>query len=515
MLSDRIKNRISSFARFNRKLVLNNRFGYAFILLLLLFTPLKGRTQSYKIDPSFAMYSAFYDPLNSINGGFVDLQGRILLFGSLNNSSYPYRHQILRVFDDGSIDLTYSHFPYFFPSSNVFSVSKMQNGGLIYQPDFYFLYKSTVDGQIYDTSWTNNYLQSNYNSSTIWLPDSSIYSYLYLGVFGLEYPFQSGDFHYFIRLDMNGNIDTTFNHDAEYIVNRIIQYGSDKCLLVGRFSSYDSIPNKFICRIDSSGEIDTTFSSIFAGGLGIEEVFIQADGKILVSGNLILQNNVDTFQLIRLLPDGKLDSLFNNTISIYDGFDLYGGGCKEICQTRDSGFIIAGSFTEIDGIPRGRIAKIDNNGQLLPNEFIGTWVDSSDAWLIGIAPSITSIIPDPYSSIEQYYVAGYFNRVNGQFSDCIFRIVEDSTVSVKDVFSHDKFKIRPNPFHDRIHIDFLDHVSPNAIYEIKLYDLSGAIALQTSCKQPISLDVTTVSIGVYILEISNREIANSYLVVKL
>ena len=477
----------------------------AFLYLINMILPIRVTAQKLLIDSTFSMYSLFYDPLNSINGGSVDSLGRVVLFGSLNNSSFPYREQILRILDDGTLDLTYSHYPYFFPSTNIFRVTRLKNGSLIYQSEIYNLYKSSVNGQIYDTAWSNNYLQCNYNSSTIWLPDSSVYNHFYLGIFGLEYPIQSGDIHYFIKLDNNGNIDTAFNHDTDDIVRRIIQYGSDKCLLVGQFNSYDNIPNKFICRIDSSGEIDTSFNSVFVGGLGIEEVLVQSDGRILVSGNLLIQNVADTLQLVRLLPNGEIDSSFNNSITIYDGFDYYDGGCMEICQTRDSAFIIAGSFTEVDGIPKGRIVKIDKNGHLQPNEFLGSWVDSCDAWVLGITPAIVSIIPDRFSSIERYYVAGRFNRVNGQFGDCIFRIKVDSTVSLIENTIEEDLHVFPNPFRDKFTIH-LGNDFGMEMFQIKLFDQYGHILLDEQKSLPAEFYLTHLSGGLYFVQINSNKI---------
>ncbi|MBK9637938.1 MAG: T9SS type A sorting domain-containing protein [Bacteroidetes bacterium] len=273
--------------------------------------------------------------------------------------------------------------------------------------------------------------------------------------------------------------------------------------MLGRFSSYDGIPNKHICRVDTLGNLDTSFQHNVVGGFIINEAFVQNDGKIILAGNMILNNSLDTFQLIRIFPDGSLDSTFNNEIEIWSDDLGMAIGCNTISQTRDSGFIIGGSFTQIDGHPRGRIAKIDMNGNLNLNEFNGTWVDSVVGVNIGLTPWVRQVIADPYSAQERYYVGGDYNRVNGIYYNGLFRLIVDSTqIGIhENGLSKLNVRVYPNPFNENITITIPAFESN---YSYSVVDISGKMIESGLLKSSVStIDLGNLVKGFYLLNIEN------------
>lgn len=123
------------------------------------------------------------------------------------------------------------------------------------------------------------------------------------------------------RFYQDGTPDLSFNGTGETVIDI---YGHDACngaafqsdgkiILCGSAKSSDSI---VILRLNTDGNLDTTFNNgrgIVTGSYGIwssrlSAVKVKPDGKIIACGNV--NNNSTDFLLIQLLPDGQLDSSF-------------------------------------------------------------------------------------------------------------------------------------------------------------------------------------------------------------
>lgn len=92
-----------------------------------------------------------------------------------------------------------------------------------------------------------------------------------------------------------------------------------------------------ICRLNSDGSLDDTFDGDgktvlnfgpFDDGLRGPGLAIQTDGKIIVGGRAEMQGWGHNFGLVRLLPDGRLDTTFGNKGSV--NTDLTGRQTKEV-----------------------------------------------------------------------------------------------------------------------------------------------------------------------------------------
>ena len=476
--------------------------GSLLALLLFLITPTLF-AQSIQIDPSYNINSIFINSDNGLKVGLIDSLKRIIVHGTFSNGNFPYREDIMRLDEFGNVDLSYSHFPYVFGLWGIVRTSIMPNNHLIYDSSQNTLTKTDENGAPYDSIWSANFASCNPQDIVITLPDKINNQQFLLGVAGLVYPPSFGLQRFLFRVTPSGLIDSTFNHSTNNFIFRLLEYGVDKLIILGYFSSYDGIPNKFICRIDTLGNLDTSFQHNVIGGFIINEAFVQNDGKIILAGNMILNNSLDTFQLIRIFPDGSLDSTFNNELEIWSDDIGMAIGCNTICQTRDSGFIIGGSFTEIDGHPRGRIAKIDMNGNLNLNEFNGTWVDSVVGVNIGLTPWVRQVIADPYSTQERYYVGGDFNRVNGIYYNGLIRLIVDSTqIGIhENGLSKLNVRVHPNPFNENITISIPSFESN---YNYSVVDISGKMLESGILKSSVStIDLGYLVKGFYLLNIEN------------
>ncbi len=173
----------------------------------------------------------------------------------------------------------------------------------------------------------------------------------------------------------------------------------------------------------------TTAGSVdpgLANGVGgsVHSLALQPDGRIVVAGEFSeLQDGVRT-RIARLNRDGSLDGTFlpsawvNSTV-----FDTAVQG--------DGRIVIAGQFTEVNGIARRYLARFRSNGSLDPIFDPGTGPNSS-VYTVLVLPggdlliggAFTQIGPDPQPYLARIYPDGTRNpefilAVNGAVRDLV------------------------------------------------------------------------------------------------
>lgn len=397
--------------------------------------------------------------------------GRLLIVGDYWDNVHPFMSMI-RLFANGSIDPSWAPPPY---NGSFGSVVKY-NGGYIL--NYYFssgLVKTDNYGTedtvwYYNTHFVNS-CQGNYTIPYLFNDDR-----LLAGRISCNADSTPELRRRFVRLLPNGIIDTSFHHNTNGPVNRIFKYDSSRLLVTGFYymTLYDSLPVSFICRIDTSGNLDTTFHSIIPytpiGGWSIQDAYAQPDGKIVIGGAFTIQNYPDTLGLIRLNSDGSLDSTFNNFNSVTNHNFNY-DYVQTICPTTDGGYLIGGPFTTYQGQYRGRIAKTDADGFLDTTYFTGLGFEGD---LVGTGAA--TIIYKIKKSIiaDKYYAMGYFTSFNGQASQPIIRL-NGLSITGEEEFGNDKimFDVYPNPSNTSATLIFSS--LPKGKTTLQVFDVSGRI----------------------------------------
>jgi uncharacterized delta-60 repeat protein len=173
-----------------------------------------------------------------------------------------------------------------------------------------------------------------------------------------------------------------------------------------------------------SGSIDNTFlpedrgsvAGVNSGSVvgnssdasNIRSISTQEDGKIIISGTFYKYDNIITPRIARLNPiDGSLDNTFSTpNINNYLAFSTV---------TNDDKIIVCGEFTEISGISRNKIARLNSNGTLDTSFNIGT----------GFNSIVTKAIIQDDGKIV---VIGSFTEFNGVSRNSIARLNSDGTL---------------------------------------------------------------------------------------
>lgn len=173
-----------------------------------------------------------------------------------------------------------------------------------------------------------------------------------------------------IRLNSDGSIDPSFNTGTGLFfqnfnnayINSIKIQADGKILIGGAFVSYNNIPALGLIRLNSDGSIDTTFNNAGAGFTNegtlpsVSTIYIQQDHKIIISGSFRTYNGANHKNIIRLNPDGSIDSSINFGAGL-----IYTPAAKFAIQN-DNQIIAIGDFTTYNTTQiKGKIIRIQNS----------------------------------------------------------------------------------------------------------------------------------------------------------
>ncbi len=123
------------------------------------------------------------------------------------------------------------------------------------------------------------------------------------------------------------------------------------------------LPRGKIIRLNSDFTMDQTFNSAVGTGANgpIYDMKVLSNNKILVVGYFTSFNSVSAPSIVLLNSDGTVDTAFENNIEIRPNSTLY----PVIIQPDDK-ILLAGSFTSFNGHTTGNLVRINADGTLDP-----------------------------------------------------------------------------------------------------------------------------------------------------
>jgi uncharacterized delta-60 repeat protein len=148
-----------------------------------------------------------------------------------------------------------------------------------------------------------------------------------------------------IRLNPDGSRDTDFDMGSgfNFSVNDIKIDADGKIYVGGVFSSYNGVGANRIIRLNPDGSRDTDFDMGSGFNQPVIDITIDANGKIYVGGGFTSYNGVAANRIIRLNPDGSRDTDFD----IGTGFN---GGVEDIKIDADGKIYVCGDFVSYNGL---------------------------------------------------------------------------------------------------------------------------------------------------------------------
>lgn len=214
------------------------------------------------------------------------------------------------------------------------------------------------------------------------------------------------------RVNHDGTVDGSFGPDNKNGTNTLVRTAialpgaENKYLVAGSFNNYEGVSYvNSIAMLNNNGSLaadkiflpsgkDQAVSALKGGISGsVGNIHVQADGKILVTGSFrfYVQPNyqltsslgldsvhLDSIQvngLVRLMPDGGLDSTYNYDLVKHMGNEGPNGFFNRSILLPDGKLLVAGTFTKYNGQAVNRIARLNTDGTLDPSFITGAGAD--------------------------------------------------------------------------------------------------------------------------------------------
>jgi uncharacterized delta-60 repeat protein len=165
-----------------------------------------------------------------------------------------------------------------------------------------------------------------------------------------------------VRYLTNGSLDPTFGNGGKVTTpvgvsddrgSSLAIQNDGKIVLVGGSTENSSTTNLDFAavRYNTDGSLDTGFGNlgisvvpVGVGGDYAAGVVIQPNGKIVIAGQVYGSPTTD-YGLIRLKPDGSLDTTFGNNGKMITPVGMYDDYCNAVALQADGKIVAAGSST--------------------------------------------------------------------------------------------------------------------------------------------------------------------------
>ncbi len=214
------------------------------------------------------------------------------------------------------------------------------------------------------------------------------------------------------RLNSDGSLDSTFNPGAgpDNSVYALAEtfVGPDRKLLVGgAFANYNTLAFNYLVRLDNKGGVDPNFNAGSGPNGPVYAIVLQPDGKFLIGGDFTVVNGTSRGHIARLNADGSLDLSFDPGLGANDSV-------RAVAVQKDGRIVIGGLFNNVNGAQFNRVARLNANGS----------VDNTFNPGLGANDLVASIALQPDTRIV---LGGQFTLCNGVTRGRVTRLNNDGT----------------------------------------------------------------------------------------
>lgn len=176
--------------------------------------------------------------------------------------------------------------------------------------------------------------------------------------------------------------------------------GSDNYYVFGDQYLYNGNISRGITKILNDGSIDPTFSC--TANNAVLNARMDGNGFLIIWGLFTAINAVARNGVARInATTGALDLTFNPSFG--------GGAVRQVYVDSNNDYYFFGTFTSVNAVARGRVAKVLNNGTLDTTIFTGAGFNAQ-AWDYA------------FDGIGGLYVVGYFTTYDGTSANRIVKI---------------------------------------------------------------------------------------------
>ena len=164
----------------------------------------------------------------------------------------------------------------------------------------------------------------------------------------------------FARLLANGSVDAAcpspFTPGNSLTVAAVQPDG--RVFVAGNFHAVAGVPMEGVVRLNTDGSVDTTFRSGLAPTNHMVRAVLQTDGRLVAAVTAQAPESifVGPQRLVRLNVDGSIDAEYHVDFD-FVGFP-YSGGIYALHLQADGRVLVTGNFLRVNGTPRASLARI-------------------------------------------------------------------------------------------------------------------------------------------------------------
>jgi uncharacterized delta-60 repeat protein len=350
----------------------------------------------------------------------IQPDGNVLIGGGFTTVNGVSFNGIARLNTDGSVDNGFQN-GQTGVNATIFAISTNASGKVVIAGNFTFvngiarkgIAQLNADGSL-DTTFLNNLAGANYTLFAVGIqPDQKV---LCGGGFS---SFNGTNRLCVARLNTDGSMDAAFQNGTPLNGNILClaPQPDGKVLIGGTFITADSV-YKNIARLNADGSEDTNFltvSTVFSPNSSVNSIILQSDGRILVAGSIgVSTNGVIQDNVLRLNPDGSWDASYSTT-NVPSGPN---GTVAGAVLQPDGKLCVVGTFSKVNGIGSGPIARLNTDGSLDTNFILSVRQAPVSGTLFSIAMNTNG----------QFYIGGIFSSVNGSQATNLARLNLDGTL---------------------------------------------------------------------------------------
>lgn len=361
------------------------------------------------IDTSFSIGAGFDDSIEAIA---IQPDGKIIVGGSFLNYNGTTQNRVVRLNSNGVVDSSFLSGTGF--NNGTVHTILVASTGILVGGNFSDQYKTTDVNRLVLLK-SNGTIASDFTigegpaTATIYALAESSDSFFVGGSFSIFDELKQGRL---AKISFKGELDNEFLTSGvgfDKTVNKLIPLADGSCIAFGSFTQFNGKLVSRIAKINSKGELDTTFNFNQIGANNtVKEVLVLPDGKLLVAGNFTNYNDSSNRRMVRLHSNGTVDSSFD----IGSGFNSM---VHSIALQNDGKIIAAGSFNSYKGTAIKKVIRLLPNGDLDTSFNINMDPDKTPNQLV--------IQPD-----SKILVGGEFSTFNGVASNRLIRLNVDGSV---------------------------------------------------------------------------------------
>jgi len=498
--------------------------------------------QSGSLDPTFGnmgyVITELENNYNRIHSTAIQNDGKIITVGSTQQWAYndfEADFAIVRYHIDGAIDLDFGNNGIVLTDLNNFSsdvatdvaiqedgkivVSGLSHLGNIFEDYSMATVRYNSDGTLDESFGSSGIVLSPINSeddysyavSQVIQPDGKI---LVTGsTINLIY-----DVFLTIRYNSNGTLDSSFGSNGKVETSlgesfnsnpNAIAIQSDGKILIGGVAvgptSYPTWADFGLIRLEPDGSLDTNFGNNgivitpLVSGFNveyIEDLAIQNDGKIIAIGN------TDEFEqqrigVVRYNIDGSLDDNFGTSGVVLTQINSSNTQGQTVALT-DNENIIVGGYTgddenEIIDIALVQYSPIGN----LDNDF-------GDEGIVITDINTIDVIADLNIQADGKILASGFTGDSDQFDFLALRYMVNIT-GLAPLYEYNFVKVFPNPVTDVLNVEIPKIIADNFI--ISILNLYGKKVWEESIdhSELVCINISGLKTGLYILQLESDQ----------